>query len=65
MHVITRKRLNEFALKYQETKSALARWYQIIKAGKFNSLSSCVENFPVLTKLITLPYLILVETKSG
>ena len=28
MHVITRKRLNEFAYKYPEAKSGLAHWYQ-------------------------------------
>jgi mRNA interferase HigB len=27
MHVITRKRLNEFAEKFPDTKSALAGWY--------------------------------------
>jgi mRNA interferase HigB len=46
MHVITRKRLNEFALKYPETKSALTRWYQIIKTGKFNSFVELRREFP-------------------
>jgi mRNA interferase HigB len=32
MHVITRKRLNEFAEKYPETKTALAHWYSLAKA---------------------------------
>ncbi len=37
MHVITRKRLNEFAEKYPDTENALARWYQLVKSGTFNS----------------------------
>jgi len=39
MHIITRKRLNEFAEKHLETKSALAHWYQLMKQGSFNSLA--------------------------
>ena len=33
MHVITRKRLNEFAHKYTDTKSSLARWHAIMRKG--------------------------------
>jgi len=29
MHIITRKRLNEFSTKYPETKTALANWHPI------------------------------------
>ena len=46
MHVITRKRLNEFAAKYPDTKSALARWYQIVKAETFNSFTELRREFP-------------------
>jgi mRNA interferase HigB len=38
MHVITRKRLNEFADKFPETKSALAHWYMAMKKGNFAEL---------------------------
>jgi mRNA interferase HigB len=31
MHVITRKRLNEFAKLYPDTTIALTQWYQIVK----------------------------------
>jgi mRNA interferase HigB len=31
MHVITRKRLNEFADKFPDAQSALARWYATMK----------------------------------
>jgi mRNA interferase HigB len=37
MHVITRKRLNEFADKYPETKAALANWYSLAKHHKFSN----------------------------
>jgi mRNA interferase HigB len=38
MHVITRKRLNEFAEKYPETKTALAHWYSLAKHHNFSNL---------------------------
>ncbi|WP_026079843.1 type II toxin-antitoxin system HigB family toxin [Spirulina subsalsa] len=46
MHVITRKRLNEFAAKYPDTESALARWYQLVKSGIFNSFVELRNEFP-------------------
>ncbi len=45
MHVITRKRLNEFASKYPDTESALARWYKLMKRGKFTSFAELREQF--------------------
>lgn len=51
MHVITRKRLNEFAAKYPETQTALARWYKIIKRGRFNSLAELQTQFPNADKV--------------
>jgi len=39
MHVITRKRLNEFAEKYPETENALADWYRLIKQNDFLSFA--------------------------
>jgi mRNA interferase HigB len=46
MHVITRKRLNEFADKYPETRRALAHWYQLIKQNDFNSFAELRSAFP-------------------
>ena len=46
MHVITRKRLNEFADKYPETESALSRWYQVLKKVNFNSFAELRQSFP-------------------
>ena len=45
MHVITRKRLNEFADKYPNTLSALSRWYNEIKKRDFNSFTELKQIF--------------------
>ena len=39
MHIITRKRLNEFAEKYPEMKTALAHWYRLAKNHNFSNLA--------------------------
>lgn len=46
MHVITRKRLNEFAELYPDTKNALAQWYQLVKKNEFASFVELREMFP-------------------
>ncbi|MEL4894729.1 type II toxin-antitoxin system HigB family toxin [Crocosphaera sp. Alani8] len=46
MHVITRKRLNEFAQKYPETKTALSQWYNNIKNNDFSSFVELRKIFP-------------------
>lgn len=46
MHVITRKRLNEFADKYPETRNALVNWYQLVKHNTFNSFAELRSAFP-------------------
>ena len=46
MHVITRKRLNEFAGEYPETKTALVHWYQLVKQNDFISFSELRLMFP-------------------
>ncbi len=46
MHVITRKRLNEFAEKYPETKAALANWYSLAKHHNFSNLAELKAIFP-------------------
>jgi mRNA interferase HigB len=46
MHVITRKRLNEFALKHPEARSSLARWYAIVRKNRFESFARLREIFP-------------------
>lgn len=46
MRIITKKRLNEFAQKYPETKTALIHWYRIAKKNNFNSLVHLRQFFP-------------------
>ena len=46
MHVITRKRLNEFADKYPETRTALEHWYRRIKQRNFTSFAELRSAFP-------------------
>ena len=51
MHVITRKRLNEFAERFPETENALARWYQTIKSNNFNNFAELREMFPAVDQV--------------
>ena len=45
MHIITRKRLNEFAGKYPETKNALEHWYRAMKQNNFDSFADLRSKF--------------------
>jgi mRNA interferase HigB len=51
MHVITRKRLNDFAQRYPDSRTALASWYQIIKRNNFASIEEVRELFPAADKV--------------
>jgi mRNA interferase HigB len=46
MHIITRKRLNEFAAAHPDAKSALQQWYRRIKEGSFQNFAELREVFP-------------------
>lgn len=46
MHVITRKRLNEFAKLHPNTKGALTQWYSLIKQNDFSSFVELRKFFP-------------------
>jgi len=46
MHVITRKRPNDFAEKFPETKSALGRWYANMKNSTFANFAALRAVFP-------------------
>ena len=46
MHVITRKRLNEFAEKHPDTKSALAHWYAIMRKSRFSNFAQLRQTLP-------------------
>jgi mRNA interferase HigB len=46
MHVITRKRLNEFAALHPNTRSALAQWYRIVKENNFSNFAELRQLIP-------------------
>jgi mRNA interferase HigB len=46
MHNITRKRLNDFADRHPEVRSALAHWYREMKRWNFASLAEVRAIFP-------------------
>jgi mRNA interferase HigB len=46
MHVISRKRLNEFAALHPNARPALVHWYRAIKQENFSSLSDLRRAFP-------------------
>ncbi|MCY7273559.1 MAG: type II toxin-antitoxin system HigB family toxin [Phormidesmis sp. CAN_BIN44] len=46
MHVITRKRLNEFTKRHPGTKNALAQRYKLIRQNEFISFVEIRELFP-------------------
>lgn len=45
MHIITRKRLNQFADKYPQTRNALADWARLMKKNNFNSFAELRSMF--------------------
>ncbi|MGE0539344.1 MAG: type II toxin-antitoxin system HigB family toxin [Dehalococcoidia bacterium] len=46
MHVITRKRLNEFAALHADAASALERWYRLMKSHSYHSFAELRVVFP-------------------
>lgn len=46
MHIITRKRLNDFAGKHPEAGSALEHWYKTMKKRSFSSFAELRSIFP-------------------
>jgi mRNA interferase HigB len=46
MHVISRKRLNEFSDKHPETKNSLAQWYALVKKNNYSSFADLRASFP-------------------
>jgi len=46
MHVITRKRLNEFAAEHPDCRSALEHWYRQMKHRNFSSFVELRSIFP-------------------
>jgi mRNA interferase HigB len=46
MHIITRKRLNEFAAAHPQSASALQHWYALMKPATFHSFAELRDVFP-------------------
>jgi len=46
MHVISRKRLNEFVEQHPDAKSSLAHWYGVMKHTKFSNFAELRALFP-------------------
>lgn len=46
MHIITRKRILEFAEKHLDCSTAIESWYRIVKRTDFNSLNELRQTFP-------------------
>jgi mRNA interferase HigB len=46
MHIISRKRLNEFAAKHPEAKGSLSRWYHLVRREEFTNFANLRETFP-------------------
>lgn len=46
MHVISRKKLNEFAERHSEAKPSLARWYSVAKRLSFMNYAELLRTFP-------------------
>ena len=51
MHVITRRRLNEFVERFPETHNALASWYRQMKRAEFASVEDVRTVFPSADKV--------------
>ena len=45
MHIITRKRLNEFAAQHPDSRTALEHWYRLVKTGTFGSFAELRQVF--------------------
>ena len=46
MHVITRKRLNEYAAKHPEASASLAHWYQLVSKKNYANFAELRSDFP-------------------
>ncbi len=46
MHIITRKRLNDFAALHPDTKSALRHWYRQMRSASFRTFAELRAVFP-------------------
>lgn len=45
MHIITRKRIQEFISKYPDSETSLENWYRIVKRARYNSFTELKQHF--------------------
>ena len=46
MHIITRKRLNEYAALHPNASAGLTHWYKLMKSGSFTTFAELRTVFP-------------------
>jgi mRNA interferase HigB len=46
MHVITRKKLRDFCIKYPDAEEPLEAWYRLTKKAKWKNLAETRKDFP-------------------
>jgi len=46
MHIISRKKINDFCAENSDAKEPLERWYRIVKHSDFKSFSELRKTFP-------------------
>ncbi|HEX6732805.1 MAG TPA: type II toxin-antitoxin system HigB family toxin [Pyrinomonadaceae bacterium] len=51
MHIISRKRLNEFAEKHFDAKDSLAHWYRLARKNDFSNFAHLRKVFPSADKV--------------
>jgi len=51
MHIITRRRLLDFAKKHSNTSNSLDAWYRIVKLSEIANFSKLKEIFPSVDKV--------------
>ncbi len=45
MHIITRRRVQDFSKKYPDSYSSLENWYRIVKRTEYNNFSELKQHF--------------------
>ena len=45
MHIITYKRIKEFAAKYPDSRASLENWYRIVKQTDYDSFNQLRQHF--------------------
>jgi mRNA interferase HigB len=45
MHIITRRRIREFAQKYPDSQTSLDNWYRTVKKANYDSFNQLKQHF--------------------